>query len=476
MINARPCSTKVTCTVLVPNVAPVTAEEPAGFFSSEVDDPFIPPPPRPKDPPPPCVGINCNPPPNINEDPVTPYRPRTDDPPPNNPPPTINEDPNTPVFLNELQTCGADCPDGSTSEHTVTAGLYRGSTQAQANQIALSICEREAAAQALCFQTESLPDVCKDGNYNQTIVATGGQPHFNFSYDWEIIGGSLPPGITLNPINGSLTGIPTASGAFTFTVQITDAAGQTKSTVLSINVVEITSTATLPSGIVGTAYSGFSFTQTPAIVTGTWTLLGGFFPPGLAINPVSGAVTGTPTAKGVYNFTVAFNFGASSCSKMCTIRIWDSDNTQLAIFGGNMNAAPQILNGGLPYDEGVYQVNYITIAGAVPNFAVTHLPSGDWVNTSGGPYGDCTDVVSSFFDPIDIIRGYSYIGLLPNSRNADVKAATMSLNPILQFEITTPTVFTWSWSMPTVGCTRAFVPGTLGGTGINWELRRIGKA
>lgn len=492
MINARPCPTKVTCTPLVPNVAPVTAEEPAGFFSSEALDPFVPPPPPPPPPPTPCVGPGCFPPPNINGDTPTPYRPTTRDPPPNIPPPTINQDPNTPVFLNELQTCGAECPDGSTSSHTVAAGLYRGATQAQANEIALSICEKEAGIQALCFQTTSLPDVCKNSNYDQTIVATGGTPHVNFAYDWEIVGGSLPPGITLNPINGALTGIPTSSGAFTFTVQITDASGQTKTAVFSINVVEITSAATLPSGVVGTAYEtldGFTFTETPFSV-GSWSVVSGSFPSGMVVDPSSGIVTGTPTTDGLYNFTIGFNTGEVQCTKACAIRIYKADTFKVTFSGAIGGGVVPIATRG----PGLFELRWYFAGSAWTKGDVSgSCPGLNWIAIEGGPGTGCSSFPAISLNPIGAIEGYAVQG--PDQTAADVQARTLigqgnptvpALSPVRilvagrkTFEVFASTTFTatfpnYTAAMVSVcGCGPYNVGG--GGVGPNFEFRQIGK-
>jgi large repetitive protein len=56
--------------------------------------------------------------------------------------------------------------------------------------------------------------------YNQTITASGGTAPYTFA----LVSGSLPPGLALTAA-GSLSGIPTTVGSFTFTVQATDAAG-----------------------------------------------------------------------------------------------------------------------------------------------------------------------------------------------------------------------------------------------------------
>lgn len=62
-------------------------------------------------------------------------------------------------------------------------------------------------------------------------------------------------------------------------------------------------TTSLPGGPVGTAYS-----QTLGVTGGsgsiTWSLSGGSLPTGLSLNSSTGQITGTPTALGVYGFTV----------------------------------------------------------------------------------------------------------------------------------------------------------------------------
>jgi BspA type Leucine rich repeat region (6 copies)/Putative Ig domain/Immunoglobulin domain len=53
-------------------------------------------------------------------------------------------------------------------------------------------------------------------SYNQILTATGGIPYYN----WTIKSGSLPSGLTLNSFSGLISGIPTVSGTYNFTVQV----------------------------------------------------------------------------------------------------------------------------------------------------------------------------------------------------------------------------------------------------------------
>ena len=81
--------------------------------------------------------------------------------------------------------------------------------------------------------------------YTGTLTAI----HGILPYTWSIINGSLPPGLTLNPENGAITGTPTAAGTFSFTAQVSDAGDpqQTASKPLSISVaMSIWSNTTVP--------------------------------------------------------------------------------------------------------------------------------------------------------------------------------------------------------------------------------------
>ncbi|SPL98404.1 unnamed protein product [[Actinomadura] parvosata subsp. kistnae] len=66
--------------------------------------------------------------------------------------------------------------------------------------------------------TTSLPQATPGTAYRQTLAARGGVPF----YDWQVTGGSLPAGLTLDRFTGAITGTPTTAGTSTFTVQLRD--------------------------------------------------------------------------------------------------------------------------------------------------------------------------------------------------------------------------------------------------------------
>jgi len=134
--------------------------------------------------------------------------------------------------------------------------------------------------------------------YSKNLVASGGVT----PYTWSVISGSLAPGLSLS-INGSITGTPTSAGPFTFTVQVSDANGQTDTATYTATITQTTiTTVALPNGKVGNAYS-----KTMAANSGTapysWTVTGGALPTGLSLSS-SGAISGTPTVAGTVSVTI----------------------------------------------------------------------------------------------------------------------------------------------------------------------------
>ena len=136
--------------------------------------------------------------------------------------------------------------------------------------------------------------------YGATLTATGGVGPYGFA----VTAGALPAGLTLST-GGDLSGTPTASGTFNFTVTATDANGQTGSRayslVVAVPVLTLTP-ASLPSGIVGVAYSQ-AFDTTGGVAPYSYAVTAGALPGGLTLAP-GGTLDGTPTTAGNFNFTV----------------------------------------------------------------------------------------------------------------------------------------------------------------------------
>ncbi|MBP9891398.1 MAG: putative Ig domain-containing protein, partial [Planctomycetes bacterium] len=161
--------------------------------------------------------------------------------------------------------------------------------------------------------TATLPNGTVGLGYSQTLQATGGTA----PYTWDITAGALPGGITFSTA-GVLSGMPTASGTFNFTVRARDTALVAGTRPLTLIVDPsgapggpvIVTTSTLPNGIVGQAYSqGLSASggQPPY----TWAITLGSLPSGLTLS-ANGVISGTPTGAVISSFTVRATDSAAS--------------------------------------------------------------------------------------------------------------------------------------------------------------------
>ena len=124
-------------------------------------------------------------------------------------------------------------------------------------------------------------------------------------YTFALTSGSLPSGMTLSSA-GTLSGTPTAAGAFNFSVQATDATSATSApfnAVLTINPPSLSLTPTnLSDGTSGTSYGPVTFHASGGNSPYTYSATG--LPPGLSINPSSGVLSGTPTQGGTFSVAV----------------------------------------------------------------------------------------------------------------------------------------------------------------------------
>lgn len=153
--------------------------------------------------------------------------------------------------------------------------------------------------------------------YLDTLTATGGTT----PYTWALTSGSLPSGIVLTT-DGSLSGTPTVTGTFTFTVRVTDSLGQSasKSTSLTISAGVTASTPTVPPAAVNSPFS-LQLTATGGTTPYTWSLNAGTLPAGITLSP-AGLLSGTPTTASSLTFTVNVidaNNGVSTISITITV-------------------------------------------------------------------------------------------------------------------------------------------------------------
>jgi hypothetical protein len=155
--------------------------------------------------------------------------------------------------------------------------------------------------------TTTLPSGSVGQAYTGQITATGGvQP-----LSWTILNGSLPAGLALgSSSNGTvnITGKPTANGPSSFTVQVTDAVGETANAPLTIviSTLAITTTSPLPNASFTTPPTPYSeqFAASGGQSPYTWAVASGSsLPAGLSLSS-TGLLSGSPTVQGNFTFGI----------------------------------------------------------------------------------------------------------------------------------------------------------------------------
>jgi len=151
--------------------------------------------------------------------------------------------------------------------------------------------------------TGVLPSATEGTLYQQTLQTTAGEAPFT----WDIVSGTLPPGVSLDSDTGEISGIPTVDGAYSITVEVTDshlpASSDSRSFDLTVAPMPplTVSTVSLPEATRDIPYEE-TLEAAGGLQPYSWTITSGALPTGLTLDP-SGRISGTPTVEGPVNFT-----------------------------------------------------------------------------------------------------------------------------------------------------------------------------
>ncbi|MBM3783294.1 MAG: hypothetical protein FJW30_02985 [Acidobacteria bacterium] len=268
----------------------------------------------------------------------------------------------------------------------------------------------------LLITTTTLPAGAISTPYSATVVTSGGRAPLSFALG----AGTLPTGVTLNQASGAISGTPTVSGAFSPRIDVTDADGRTANRTFALNISGSSLTvnpATIPNGTTGTPYSVTFTTSVPSGVV--WSVASGTLPTGLALNPSSGALTGTPSAAGTFNFVIDASVAATLQSGQRSYTVIVSDPltiSTLTLPNGTVNNP--------------YSATVLTSGGRGPmtfSLGAGTLPAGVTLNSGSGLISGTPTASGTFTPRIDVIdadgrtanRTYSF----------DIAVATLTIGP-----------------------------------------------
>lgn len=170
--------------------------------------------------------------------------------------------------------------------------------------------------------------------YSDQVVATN-------SPTYSVISGSLPVGISLNSTTGAVTGTPTGSGNFSFTIRAINASGNiTAAFSGTISLVPNWTDNTLGNVINGVEFSD----QVVATNSPTYSVTAGSLPAGLSLNSSTGAVTGTPTGTvgTAYSFTITATNAQGTISQAFSGNVQPDLTGQISLFNGTVWAPKEV--------------------------------------------------------------------------------------------------------------------------------------
>ncbi|MEP7353303.1 MAG: Ig domain-containing protein, partial [Acidobacteriota bacterium] len=180
--------------------------------------------------------------------------------------------------------------------------------------------------QTLLISTTSLPDVPINSTYSQQLQVTGGSG----SYQWSIVSGALPQGLTINAATGIISGIaPSIGGNFTVTIGVKDLSTQATTTQqFTLHVISglQISSADPPFFTVGQAIAPYQFAATGG-TTYQWAVApGSNLPPNFALS-TDGILSGAGTTVGTFLVTLRVTDPTQSASaqKAFTLTVTNGD-------------------------------------------------------------------------------------------------------------------------------------------------------
>ncbi|AUD02649.1 SdrD B-like domain-containing protein [Spirosoma pollinicola] len=304
----------------------------------------------------------------------------------------------------------------------------------------------------------SLPNGQVGTAYSQTLTASGGTAPYTYA-----VRGTLPAGLTLNPLTGEIAGTPTAAAASSFTITVSDARSCSDAQPMTIMtsvapVCSMTATATLTTCNTATntytVTGSVSATNTTGNQSLTISVASAYTVVTLTGNgPVSYTLTGldsdglthmvtvmsSATACGMTSVTYTAPVACTACSVTLT-----ATSLPIGMVGQPYSASLTAAGGTAPYS--------FSLVGGL-------LPTGLTLNTSTGLISGTPTNAGSFSTTIRVTDSKGC------TISAPLNVIKIDMNPVCSMHVTaTPGQCTTATNTYTVTGTISLTSNTTGGT------------
>jgi hypothetical protein len=150
----------------------------------------------------------------------------------------------------------------------------------------------------------------------------------------------LPPGLSVNELTGAITGTPTTANTWFTTIQATNATGTGSATLIIViapaGVAPLIAGATSATGTIATPFGIYQIIATGMPTSYAATGL----PAGLTLNPLTGAISGTPTVLGTFVVTIAATNSTGTSTAFLTITIAPQPSSRIVNFSARAMVGP----------------------------------------------------------------------------------------------------------------------------------------
>ncbi len=368
----------------------------------------------------------------------------------------------TGVTVTAAPAHGGTAVSGTTLTYTPTTGYYGSDSfsytaSGPGGTSSAAVVSITVAAPVITVTPTSLAAGKIAVAYSQALTAGGGNGPYAFT---TVASGALPPGLSMSGA-GVISGTPTATGVFNFTVSGSDSSSSTPaaftSATISIAINLPTLGLTPASGtpltaVAETAYSR-SFTASGGTAPYSFAALvinSGTLPAGLTFSTSTGILSGTATAVGSVSFTVSVTDSSTGAGPFVI-----SGTYTLVVAAPAVTVSPSVL--AVPI-VGISYTQTLTANGGSPAYSYAptagSLPVGLTLSASGVISGTPTAAGNYSFS-VTATDSHGFAGSQTFSGAVNAPAATTtalvsSLNPSrLQDSVTFTATVTSTGGAPT---------------------------